>query len=60
MDCALGAIFNVLECPKIRVKKPSWLQLPSRMTVFAIVLVTYFLVTGGNFAEYSLILRHYI
>ncbi|KAL5112071.1 Oligosaccharyltransferase complex subunit ostc [Taenia crassiceps] len=46
MDCVLRSIFAILECPKIRVKKISWVQLPSRMTVFAFVLSTYFLVTG--------------
>ncbi|KAM3178573.1 hypothetical protein ACTXT7_002276 [Hymenolepis weldensis] len=47
MDYVFGTIFDVLECPKIRIKRPSWLRLPSRMTVFGFVLMTYFLVTGG-------------
>lgn len=42
------SIFTILECPKLRIKKLSWMQLPSRMTVFAFVLSTYFLVTGGK------------
>ncbi|VDD74301.1 unnamed protein product [Mesocestoides corti] len=47
MDYLLGSVFSVLECPRLRIKKPSWVQLPSRMTVFSFVLFTYFLVTGG-------------
>uniref|UniRef100_A0A5K3ESB1 Oligosaccharyltransferase complex subunit n=1 Tax=Mesocestoides corti TaxID=53468 RepID=A0A5K3ESB1_MESCO len=48
MDYLLGSVFSVLECPRLRIKKPSWVQLPSRMTVFSFVLFTYFLVTGGH------------
>ncbi|KAH9286736.1 Oligosaccharyltransferase complex subunit ostc [Echinococcus granulosus] len=47
MDWVFCSIFTFLECPRLRIKRPSWLQLPSRMTVFAFVLSTYFLVTGG-------------
>lgn len=59
MDYVFGTIFDVLECPKIRIKRPSWLRLPSRMTVFGFVLMTYFLVTGGNFTKCIFIFRHY-
>ncbi|VDM17796.1 unnamed protein product [Hydatigera taeniaeformis] len=48
MDLVLYYTFTVLECPKLRVKKATWMHLPSRMTVFALVLSTYFLVTGGK------------
>ncbi|KAL5967909.1 Oligosaccharyltransferase complex subunit ostc [Taenia solium] len=47
MDYVFSSLFTVLECPKLRIKKLSWVQLPSRMAVFAFVLSTYFLVTGG-------------
>ncbi|KAK9879395.1 hypothetical protein WA026_006464 [Henosepilachna vigintioctopunctata] len=39
--------YNVLEVPNIKIKRPSWLHQPSSTTVFAIVLLSYFLVTGG-------------
>lgn len=39
--------FAVLEVPNLRIKKPSWLQQPSAMVMFSIVLLSYFLVTGG-------------
>ena len=41
------SLYQVLECPNVKIKKPTWLQRPSSMTVFSILLVTYFLVTGG-------------
>lgn len=40
--------FYVLEVPNIKIKRPSWLHQPSATVVFAIVLLSYFLVTGGN------------
>ncbi|XP_044752946.1 oligosaccharyltransferase complex subunit ostc [Coccinella septempunctata] len=39
--------YSVLEVPNIKIKKPSWLHQPSSSTVFALVLLSYFLVTGG-------------
>nr|CAG4644418.1 EOG090X0H7R [Lepidurus arcticus] len=39
--------FSVLEVPNLRLKKPSWIRQPSAMTVFALVLLSYFLVCGG-------------
>ncbi|KAK5875958.1 hypothetical protein CesoFtcFv8_026981 [Champsocephalus esox] len=39
--------FSVLECPNVKLKKPSWLHMPSAMTVYAAVIVSYFLITGG-------------
>ena len=40
--------YNVLECPHIKLKWPSWFHTPSAMTMYVIVLVSYFLVTGGK------------
>lgn len=40
--------FMVLEPPNLKLKKPNWLQKPSSMKVFAFVLLSYFLVTGGK------------
>ena len=39
--------FTLLECPNLKLKKPTWVKQPSAMTMFAIVLLSYFLVTGG-------------
>lgn len=40
--------FSVLECPSLRLRRPPWLKMPSGMVVFAAVLLSYFLVTGGK------------
>jgi hypothetical protein len=48
MEVLLRPLFAVLECPNIKLKKPNWLKAPSAMTVFAFLIVTYFLVTGGK------------
>jgi len=47
MECVYQSLFNVLLCPNIKIKKPGWLRQPSAMTVFALVLVSYFIVTAG-------------
>ncbi|XP_051579716.1 oligosaccharyltransferase complex subunit ostc [Triplophysa rosa] len=47
METLVSLPFTVLECPNIKLKKPSWLHMPSAMTVYAIVIVSYFLITGG-------------
>ncbi|XP_022101163.1 oligosaccharyltransferase complex subunit ostc-A-like [Acanthaster planci] len=39
--------FSVLECPNVKLKWPTWLHAPSAMTVYFVVLSSYFLVTGG-------------
>jgi len=39
--------FCVLEVPNLKLKRPSWFKQPSAMTVFAMVMVSYFMVTGG-------------
>uniref|UniRef100_A0A8C8RMI9 Oligosaccharyltransferase complex subunit n=1 Tax=Pelusios castaneus TaxID=367368 RepID=A0A8C8RMI9_9SAUR len=39
--------FAVLQCPNIKLKRPSWVHTPSAMTVYALVVVSYFLITGG-------------
>lgn len=49
---AMGALYsipyNVLEVPNLKIKRPSWLQQPSALVMFSIVLASYFLVTGGE------------
>merc|ERR1712198_165332 len=47
MEALYGVPFTVLECPNLKIKKPTWLRTPSAMFVFAMVLLSYFLVTGG-------------
>lgn len=40
--------FQVLEVPNLKIKHPTWLQMPSAMAVFSVVMFSYFLVTGGE------------
>jgi hypothetical protein len=47
MEFLYRGLYQVLECPNIKIKKPTWFKQPSSMSVFAFLLVTYFLVTGG-------------
>ncbi|XP_059485172.1 oligosaccharyltransferase complex subunit ostc-B [Neocloeon triangulifer] len=47
MEAIFSIPFKVLEVPNLRIKKPSWIHMPSAMTVFALVVLSYFLVTGG-------------
>ena len=39
--------YNFLEVPNLKIKRPSFVAMPSPMVVFSIVLFSYFLVTGG-------------
>lgn len=48
MEALYGLYFHVLELPHIRIRKPSWVKPPSAMVVFSLVLLSYFLVTGGK------------
>merc|ERR1711911_374821 len=47
MEFILRPIFNVLTVPDLKIKKPSWIAMPSPWTIFAFILLSYFLVTGG-------------
>ncbi|XP_066957140.1 oligosaccharyltransferase complex subunit ostc-B [Macrobrachium rosenbergii] len=47
LDVFYSLPYFVLELPKLKLKKPSWLVMPSPMVVFSFVLLSYFLVTGG-------------
>lgn len=44
--------FSVLEIPHMKIKRPSWVKQPSAMFMFSVVLVSYFLVTGGKYKNY--------
>ncbi|CAF1590372.1 unnamed protein product, partial [Adineta steineri] len=39
--------FNVVQCPNLKLKKPSWIRKPSNTMVLFGLLVSYFLVTAG-------------
>ncbi|XP_052788237.1 oligosaccharyltransferase complex subunit ostc-like [Mya arenaria] len=47
MESLFNVPFQFLECPNLKLKKPTWVRQPSAMTMFALVLLSYFLVTGG-------------
>lgn len=48
MEYIYNLPFLVLEVPNLKIKKPSWFQQPSAMVMFALVLLSYFFVTGGK------------
>ena len=48
MEALYGIPFHILEVPNLKLKKPGWVKPPSAMVVFAFVLLSYFLVTGGE------------
>lgn len=47
MEALFRLPFAVLQCPNIKLKRPGWVHMPSAMTVYALVVVSYFLITGG-------------
>jgi hypothetical protein len=47
MESVYSVPYAVLECPNLKLKRPSWVRMPSGMVVFACILFSYFLVTGG-------------
>merc|ERR1712170_186864 len=47
MEALYSIPYTVLECPNLKIKKPSWVKQPSAIFVFAAVLLSYFMVTGG-------------
>lgn len=49
METVYSIPFYLLEVPNLKIKRPSWFHQPSAMVMFAVVLVSYFLVTGGIF-----------
>ena len=48
MEALYGLPFHILEVPNLKLRKPGWVKPPSAMVVFAFVLLSYFLVTGGK------------
>ncbi|KAH3794619.1 oligosaccharyltransferase complex subunit ostc-like [Dreissena polymorpha] len=47
MEALYSIPFTLLEVPHLKLKRPTWIKQPSAMTMFAFVLLSYFLVTGG-------------
>merc|ERR1719320_1704527 len=47
MESLYGLPYEILQLPNLKLKKPAWLKGPSAMVMFAVVLLSYFLVTGG-------------
>ncbi|KAE9555327.1 hypothetical protein FO519_001486 [Halicephalobus sp. NKZ332] len=48
MDALLAnTVFAAIDPPNLRISLPKWFTLPGAMTVFAMVLGTYFIVCGG-------------
>ncbi|CAH1787826.1 unnamed protein product [Owenia fusiformis] len=47
MEAVYSIPFNFLQCPNLKLKKPSWVKQPSAMFMFGCILLSYFLVTGG-------------
>jgi len=47
MESLYSIPFYLLELPNIKIKRPSWLQMPSPFFVFCMSLFSYFLVCGG-------------
>ncbi|XP_050729547.1 oligosaccharyltransferase complex subunit OSTC-like [Eriocheir sinensis] len=47
VDFVYSLPFLVLELPRLKLKRPSWVAVPSPMAVFSFILLSYFLVTGG-------------
>jgi len=43
----LKPLFTLLSLPEVRLKRPSWLHQPSPNQMLFMVLLSYFLVTGG-------------
>lgn len=41
------AILSLVDPPAFKLRKPSWLKVPSPMFVYGLILFSYFLVTGG-------------
>ena len=57
MEAVYTSLYSVLECPNIKLKKPSWIRMPSPMFVFSMILLSYFLVTGMFFLVYLYIFK---
>ena len=41
------ALLSIVDAPGIKLRRPIWFRMPSAMFMYGLVLVSYFLVTGG-------------
>jgi hypothetical protein len=48
IDVVYELPFLLVHRPNLKIKKPVWLQRPSAMFVFSAVMLSYFLVCGGE------------
>lgn len=48
IDMVYDVPFLLLHPPNLKLKKPVWMHRPSAMTVFSLVMLSYFLVCGGE------------
>uniref|UniRef100_A0A0N5AGS9 Oligosaccharyltransferase complex subunit n=1 Tax=Syphacia muris TaxID=451379 RepID=A0A0N5AGS9_9BILA len=39
--------FSIVDPPNVRLTWPRWVKMPSPMQVLALIMITYFMVTGG-------------
>ena len=47
METLYRVPFTILEVPQLKLKKPGFIKMPSSYFVFCLVLLSYFMVTGG-------------
>ena len=47
MEALLKPVFSVLSVPDVKIRRPWWLAMPSANQTLFMILVSYFLVTGG-------------
>jgi hypothetical protein len=48
LDFIYEVPFLLFEVPNLKLKRPGWLKQPSAFFMFSMVLLSYFLVTGGK------------
>lgn len=47
--------FLVVQPPNLKLKKPTWVEMPSAMFVFSLVMLSYFMVCGGELMKNDMI-----
>ena len=47
MESLLKPVFSLLSVPDVKIRRPWWLAMPSANQTLFMILVSYFLVTGG-------------
>jgi hypothetical protein len=49
LDFVYEVPYLLFEVPNLKLKRPGWVKQPSAFFMFSLVLLSYFLVTGGKF-----------